>query len=228
MSGKNRIPTLSEKIKALGILQGRGLTDRNVVQILEIIRWDPRICEEFVRRLSSDWRNLNIENLFSSLQRSHQRSVFAVAAEFAQWLVPKSERQLFKGWRLMIVPKSQQKTFSVFYLNQFPFASRSLSREAQESSLVFKRWGFLSADPPINKAVFKQRERTALSKTVRAQRLNELLSEKTIIRVEDYLLKLGGLVSRRVAELDLKQSKKLKPIGQTRARRYQLLKTGAG
>ncbi len=82
--------------------------------------------------------------------------------------------------------------------------------------------GYPEIDLPINKS-FSIENHTSVSKNIRVEILDQLLKNKKRIRSYDYIQEIqskGYTVSKRVAELDLKSCRKLKPFDQTKGRYY--------
>jgi len=222
MKSEMFIPTDRQKLKGLNQLQGERLTADRVLETLSLVRWDPRLSEEFIRRLALDWRRLSVSTLFALLRKSEFRGLFGLLAEFGEDLVVLSDWPEFRAWRLAVVPWRAPKSYQIYNLCLFKFAGRSMRREAAESLPIFKKWGFLARDPLINKASARMARRTRMAPWQRRQVLHELVSEGRPFTVTDYLRRLNGLVTRRVAELDLRAAKDLKAQGQTRLRLYQV------
>jgi len=105
----------------------------------------------------------------------------------------------------------------LFYIGVFAFAGKFQRREATEPIKVFSRWGYLSATPIVPLAQIKN-QTTSVNKRNRRILLKQLLKMKRKITVNDYIAHLDGRVSRRVAELDLKEV--LHRRGRTRSAKY--------
>ena len=111
-----------------------------------------------------------------------------------------------------------------FLIGVLPFAGMAVREGAEKPASFYKKWGFLGHEVFVNKFALKQEslQRTALAPQERRLILHELFQRKRRITISDYLEACHGLISRRIAQMDLEAMQKVRAEGKTRGRMYSL------
>ena len=176
--------------------------------------------------MATNWKNLNPISLREHLLEQPWPQAFGVLAEQAadMDLIPPGDRILFKNWLQTTLSGISAAPGEQFFIGLRKFAGKQMLADAEYPLRSYVRWGYLGRDLLVNKAQMtaKQRNRTIVSAAVRKKILNELMKIRKRLTVQDYRDALENQVSRRQAEIDLSEEKRLIPHGQTRGRFYRV------
>jgi hypothetical protein len=178
-----------------------------------------------------DWRLIPAVLLRqNNLHHPHPATVGVLLEQIEDYLIPKSEKQLFRNWKNTVMHDTPKGSCESFLIGLQPFASNKLFEDAQSPLRSFQKWGYSGSDIFINKAKSKVGilSKTGLNIKSREIKLQAFLRERksnrhTTFTVDDYLHFIDHLISRRVAQLDLRKLKNIRTRGQTRARMYVIL-----
>jgi hypothetical protein len=105
-----------------------------------------------------------------------------------------------------------------FFIGLRAFGGEAMRLDAERSLATYLRWGYLGREILVNKASQRERVRTLLPLDARRRILEGLIRKFTRLTVGDYLEAVGGGLSRRQAELDLRRCPRLLGRGRTRGR----------
>ena len=207
-------------------LNSNNLNEQDWFHMSCFFRSDPRFFEAAILKFSEDYSKLNTVKLNLLFQKSKQPSLLGLTADLAG-LINKSKQ--FKTFKKMLCVEIKKSSLQIFYINIHPLKPSFLVELILKSNSVFKKWGFAEVDLPINKS-FLLKNYTSVKKNIRIEILEKFLKDKKRIRSADYIQQLqskGYLVSRRVAELDLKGAPQLKAVDNTKGRYYKVSVSGS-
>lgn len=196
------------------------------VSLLEVIewshwsRWEPRLAEVLVQHIFNTWKTWNPLEIHETLQLQVMPQSFLVLCEHLNFLIPEPKKKIFKLWMNCLSSDFEPVPYQAFYLIN-KFAGTRLRRESESNLKPFARWGFYCSYLMINKD--NQHPRTSMTKASRGLVLQDLIQEKKVFRVQDYIDRLNNKIHQRQAERDLKACPHIKAHGQTRNRTYRVL-----
>lgn len=217
MRGLIDIPTATKLKYAYNKMQHKTITAKKLALFTQWARLDPRLAEILVGYLATNWKTLSPVEINHYL-RSHPWPVsIGVILEYVLLVIPKSETSLLKKWGSIATDGFPKNNYENYFFGQRSFGSKLLIDDAKKTNKLYLKWGFLGYDNLTRSNIHNK---TLLSKKKREESLRELLKLKRRIRVKDYIQFLGGQVSKRQAELDLKNSKLLKSSGKTKGLTY--------
>jgi len=229
MRGLESIPSLKELQKAYGVLQSKKIcTERSLALYSQWARFDPRLAEILVSKILSNWKNWNALFIQQELKKQPWPLALALLCEQAQDYGKQNQddEKIFTHWKQMIFVVFPKPHFEQYFIGLRAIAGKAMLDDAQFSLSSYKKWGYLGREVLINKSnaqhtLDTKKTPTRLKAPQRKMILDKLLLEMTSVKVTDYLQALNFGASRRVAEMDLKAHKDLKPIGYTRSRIYK-------
>ncbi len=195
------------------------LTELDWFNLSTYFRFDPRLFEAALSKFSETFSALNPIILNQYFQQSKNPALLGVIADMVS-LINRTPR--YKTFQKMLLVEIKKASLQVFYIQLHTLKPKLHVQIIQQSNKIFKKWGFAEVDLPINK-VFLIKNRTSINKNQRQEILLNLIKSNTRIRNIDYINEVtskGYIISKRVAELDLKFSKKLKAIDNTKGRYY--------
>ena len=216
---------------------------------IDYARLDPRSAELLVSRLISDWDKIPAPRLAEAiLEQTTWISALGVILEFVQLGTrlgttgaPRSRPrekalQLWCRSLIELCNLHPRDGCEQFYLGNRAFASPAAFEDALLSLEPYLKWGYISQEVPFNKAARWQGKVTLLPERSRHIRLQEWLQARRnsdinptpALTVNRYRTALGGWVSLRQAQIDLKNAPGLRACGQTRGRCYQPFRKTAG
>ncbi|MBL7542626.1 MAG: hypothetical protein JNL11_02365 [Bdellovibrionaceae bacterium] len=229
MKGLQAIPSHFELVRTYNILQEQKLTEKNLLDCFQWVRFDPRLGEILVQKISNEWKSLNPFMIYQELQNKIWPSVMGVLMDFAECKITQKDKKYFKAWKMCVLHKLPKLDYQQFYIGLSAFAGKKVSSQIDHSNKIFKKWNFYGTHLMFNKEQMQSRQpvlqKSFLSKTQRLNLLNQWISKsKKEFSVSDYLAILPIPVSRRVAEMDLQKHPQLKRHGFTRGRSYSVRK----
>jgi len=200
-------PTQKDLLGAYNLIQSKRLTAKKFMEIFEWSRFDPRLAEILVLSLRDHWSDWNPFEINHLLQKSHSPLILKVLGAHVTLLLKGQDRKVFNSWMECCFYKVEATAdWSLFYIGQFNFGSSLLKEEAFESIPLFTNWGYYGKTPMIDFSMdSKVSQKTLVPKPERIKKLKQLLSRKKQIRVHDYMALLENKISRRMAELDIKE-----------------------
>lgn len=203
-------------------LQG---TQRGKVSVDELALWsqwtrlDARLGEIIVFWLSQEWKDILAVKLNKAIQKQPWPSVIGVLLEQClEFCIPTDDKKLFTSWMKCVTCDLPNKHQGLYFIRTGQIHTTSITRQVLLSNYFFNKWGFLGKEIFVNKA--KLGKKSYLAKAKRQLLLAQFVTNKQTITVNEYLSFLENLISRRTAELDLKNSKLLKSRGNTKGKSY--------
>ncbi len=230
MKGLINIPSQKELAKAYIKLNEasrvEGVSIQTIPTTAQIALWsqwcrlDPRLAELFVRALSICWVHLPPSQLNKELAVMPWPTAFGVLGEQSKDYLLKapSEKMAFNYWIQCVMVGLSKTSYELFFIGQRKIAGKEMYLDASLTIESYYKWGFLSREILVNK--YSNNGHTLISRSRRQSALRFLLKKKKRITTQDYINWLEGLVSRRQAQMDLQNSRLLKPDGRTRGRTY--------
>lgn len=228
MRGPEKYPDTGDIVSAMNKLQGKLLSEKELVKILPLCRFDIRLAETFILFLSQNWKLLNGFALNDALRSQLWSNALGVLLEqVGTLLIPKDELQNFTRWKRLVLFQIKPANSEFFWIGLDVFAGKRMKRSVENSIKAYTTWGYLGDELLINKSYFKKSFKTQLSSRMRMALLKQLAQTKSHFYLHDYLEVLEGKVQRRVAELDLQKANFLRKIGNTKSRYYKLKSRGS-
>lgn len=226
MKGLLQIPSLEDLARAYDGLRGDQLTLSELALWSQWSRFDPRLAEILVSYLARNWKKLDLFALRTELLAQPWPSAFGVLVEnaVASRLVQTTEVGVFRAWAATLLSGVSPACDELFFFGTRKLGSAAMVRDAAESSITYRRWGYLGRDLLVNKAnpsAFKSIGSTLLPASVRERLRHELARSRARFTIHDYQTTLDFRVSRRQAELDLARDPEILAVGRTRARFYR-------
>lgn len=182
-------------------------------------RSDPRLLGALTDYVFSHWRDLDAVGLRSGYY--HQLDtpqILAVIAEFVKGASQEREAIVLMEYLqadLAPVP------FQLFFTGLYPPGSAFAVREASESLLEYKKWGFLARERPMLYGNDRQTLGTLPSRA-RLQILERLARQAGSVSMGTYLSAIHHSVSRQQAYHDLRHASFLVPLGKGRGSHWVL------
>ena len=222
-------PCLSDLKRAYEILQSKD-AQVNCSELVRIAPWarvDARLGEILVRYLSTYFRNIDAFALRDANRSQFQPQVIIVLIEFSRLFLQSTEdprHRDFDLWAQIIAEDIEPAPYQMFFVGSHLLNSEHLVKHAQRSLKIYLRWGFLGDQALISNKYLKPRALTLVNSASRKATLEALLDGRAgEITVSEYIDAFDGQVHLRTAERDLQVCPRLKKIGHTRGRRYQIL-----
>lgn len=226
MKGLYKIPTQVDLAKAYNQLQSfkskrKAIEENQIALWSQWTRFDPRLGEILADYLLKNWESLNPVQLNSEIKKLPWPAALGVILETSKLLIEKNRFSIFSAWSTLVMSGIKLADNEQFFIGLNKLLGAKMMREVMYPLKIYRKWGYLSSDPMINKALLNQRK-TIMPKAVRLALLNESLRNKKSITVSDYMNLLAGSLNRRQAERDLKEHKGLIARGFTRNRVYKV------
>ena len=185
----------------------------------DLSRYDPRLITILARYLSAHGNELNPASVRSHYPVMKTPQTVAVIAEFVlhHGSVGEEMRYFLEYLQGGLQAVPLQYYFHHLYLPGGVLGERAVSTPLAE----YKRWGFLAREAPV----FDDESRRVVGRLDEASRrnlLNDLLEQKRVIRMADYLAECRWAVSRQQALADLKSTSGLVKEGKGRGARWSL------
>lgn len=228
---KLSVPSSEQLEVAYHQLMGKGpVSIEDWIQYSRMCRFDPRLSEAWLRRMLQEWKVIAANILREENLKLNSPGTLGVLLEqIEDYLIEKKNRKLYRLWKQNVLYRTPKGFGESFLIGVHPFASKKLQADAEYPLRSFLEWGFSGSDIFVNKAMRSERIRntTGLGSEARLRKLRCFLSEckkmgKTRFTLDDYLAYHDHHVSKRVAQLDLRKAKNVRPHGQTKARFYTL------
>jgi len=228
---KIAVPSSSEIENAYHQLEGGSVVSiQEWVRFSELSRFDPRMAEAWIKRMSKEWKNISpILLRQESLKGVVPASIGLLLEQVEDYALEKKSKKLFRIWKdgvLYLVPPASGESYLIAV---HPFASSRILNDAIFPTRSFQVWGFSGSDIFINKALSQKsiREQTSLSVETRSRKLNHFILEKKKKHqprfvLEDYLSYCDYLISKRIAQMDLKRCNQIQSHGNTKSRFYTI------
>ncbi|MBI2501515.1 MAG: hypothetical protein HYW02_08695 [Deltaproteobacteria bacterium] len=186
-----------------------------LILALRQCRYDPRLLEVMVDFFSQGKFRLNPISFKRALKEGGLLPVMAVIGEYVMESVVSTEVQEIVRYLMFgAKPVPTQLFFSTLYR----IGGKKIEEVLERPPWAFKKWGFLAADPPLEKE-FKKRI-YLFDTTTRLNLLRRLTQEKKRFRLKDYLKVLGYSVSRQQALKDLNSILWVRKRGKGKGRVY--------
>lgn len=201
-----------------------GLASKKAVRLEELILWshwsrlDPRLAELLVLFFEQKFQSINPFKLSKLNLISPTPQALATLLEFTQQRIDLARHsKLFELWKSIVNFEVKPATPQMFFAPQGRPDAAKLTEEILHAVGCSKKYGLLTKEW-IGKP--KTKQQSVLKKTERDNILNELMQKKSTFTVKDYILACNHSIHPRMAERDLANCKKLRPIGRTRSRKY--------
>ncbi len=226
MKGLEQIPTEEQLSRVYHQLQSLKVaaTSEEIALWTQWARFDPRLAEQLVQHFSLYWREISPVMLNDSVLKQPWPAIVGVLLDQASVFggLPTVELKLFRSWSACVMSGVDPALNEQFFMGLRSFAGKAMLDDAQGAIKSYRRWGFLGREYLANKAVQKlsKQPRTLVPASVRRAKLDELIRLCPRFTARDYRESLGGGVSLRQAELDLRAHPRLRAVGKTRARVY--------
>jgi hypothetical protein len=225
MRGLEMIPSLGDLQDAYSRLQkqqrvGEAVSPHQLVLWSQWSRFDPRLAEMLVARLSASWASFNPIDVQEALRDAPWPAALGVLLEQVRiyGLSQRAERKRYQSWLSCAMVSILPARGELFFIGQRAFAGKLALADAEFSLRSYRRWGYFGREVLLNKASAREPS-TAIAPRVRRRVLLQILRRKSAITVSDYMTALRGAVSRRQAQIDLKNAG-LSACGETRSRTY--------
>jgi hypothetical protein len=198
----------------------KGVSLLETIQWSHWSRWEPRLAEVLVQHIFNNWQSWNPMAINEILKLQEVPQSFLVLSEHLALMVVGPQRKIYKLWMSCLSHAIEPVSYQAFYFVN-KFAGTRLRRESEQNLKPFSRWGFYCSYLMLNKE--NQRPRTTMTKASRNLILQDLIQEKNIFSVQDYIDRLNHKIHHRQAERDLKACLEIKAQGQTRNRVYRVI-----
>jgi len=228
MKGIGRIPGVRELLAAYGRIgraSSRPLRAETLVLWCQWTRFDPRLGELLAGHVARHWNSLNPLVLRGEALKHSWPATTGVVMDHAAMLLPAGQLSLFKKWVALATGDLPRGDGGLYFIGLHAPGGWMARIDAERASVLYTRWGWLAHGLMLGKAARLSGTATLVDSRRRRIILDELLENMPCrwIRLRDYLDALGGLVSRRQAELDLGAHPRLRPAGNTKARVYRII-----
>lgn len=222
MIGLKEIPSAERLQRVYALLQAGGAVDEKQIALWsQWVRFDPRLGEQMVVFLHSEWRRIDALKLNLELHRQPWPAAMGVLLETAKLLHPAREQAVFGNWCRLVMSEVEPVSPQQFFIGMYALGGRRMFEEALKATDIYLTWGYLGKDLMVNKA--PPLNLTLVPADRRRVVLQSMIDRGLPIDVETYRRELGYFVSRRQAQRDLKEHPQLKSSGFTRARKYRRL-----
>lgn len=189
-------------------------------------RFDPRLAEQWIGLVQRAWRQIPVLDFNRELRAQPWPAAAGVLLDQAGAFRPRGthaiERQLFRDWRRLAMSGIPPAEGGQFFIGLRSFAGNAMRLDAEDSLRSYRRWGFLGREILRTKAAAPgSATATLATRSFRRKRIGELIRTGRSFTVNDYLRAVGYSVSRRQAELDLREDSRIEAQGKTRALVYR-------
>jgi hypothetical protein len=213
-------PTLRDLVHALDQLRWQ----RAKVRVEDLALWcrwarfDMRVAEVLVQFFVDNFSSLQPVQLGRANLSMDFPQCMAVLMDFAETLLPRNSRKIFRAWKKTVIVGVQPAPFQNFFFGM-TFKPERLLAEIDRSPKPYRRWGFYS-DANLAKQKNAPAKATTIPKRQRQAFLRALFADHPSITVAQYIQALDGQIHPRQAERDLQSFPNVVASGFTRNRRY--------
>ena len=97
-----RIPSKEQLLDAYSLIQNTkaNLGENEIITLLQLTRFDPRLLEQLIVHISSHWHSISATRLNQENSNQAWPQTLAVCLEHSS-IVVASEKKLFKNWLLI-------------------------------------------------------------------------------------------------------------------------------
>ena len=224
MRGLAAIPGMDDLRGAYEQLQ----STRTPIAPALLIRWtqwsrfDPRLAEQLVGHFVHHWKDLSLRSLREHLASAAWPAALGVLLSHGRFHpdLPRGERGAFSAWIGAVMSGFSRGDGGAFFVGTRAFGGRLLRLDAEQSIKPYLDWGYLGRDLLVNKPLLVRR--TTHTRETRRQVLEDFIEQcrkdGRAFTTSEYREALGGGVSPRQAEMDLRGHPRLRALGRTRAR----------
>ena len=189
---------------------------------LEESRWDFRLLGILIDFFQKNFIHSKPFLLKNYIQKNQSPSVIGVVEEWVYTLDTSSDIKDF--FALLTKDLKQDDEYKLFNVGQV-FILKNIQKEASNSLMQFKKWGFLCSEIPLLKEnLIRDKKLHLYSKEERMNILKELLASYGEISLKEYLKAIKHSVTRQHARLDILSYKGIKQKGTTKGSVYSLKK----
>ena len=220
MRGLETIPSERHLLKAYESLYSGNFDCKDLALWARWTRFDPRLGEIWVSEIAKTWQRISPLDLASTNKELVWPQCIGVLLDTIEIMLAKKGNADFKRyqkWMALVLHEIPKAANEQYFIGLAKFAGKIMKTDAALTIDLYRRWGFIGCEIMINK--FRP-EKTRLTPLQRRWALNELLKIKKRITADDYRRAAKYWISRRQAERDLANHKKLKAHNQTRGRYY--------
>lgn len=221
MKGLKKWPTIKDlEFAYLSLQLEKSVSAEEIARYSQWTRLDPRLAEILTGYISRNWKEISPITLNLEMKKQPWPAVMGVITEQIEKFseTKADDRDLLKNWSQCVMTSIHPAYNEQFFIGLRNFGGKQMKNDVSQSTKSFIHWGY------FGKEVFKNKgaspNRTDIPKATRLEILKKLANERKEFSVNDYLEKLGNLVSRRQAERDLAASSFIKKSGFTRNRVY--------
>lgn len=220
MIGLKKIPTFKDTQKYIDkITFDKKLSVDELVLCAEWSRIDPRLGEVLIEYLSKNWQSYNPLEINNKLNLSPWPQCMGVIVDHIKLTFKKSQnKQLFNTWSACVLAGVTPTSYQAYFIGLYKFAGPLQVKQSINPLKVYSCWGFYSSHLMFNKN--PNVKKTTLSKKNRLQLLKQFVKQNKKITVNSYIEFLNFAITRRQAQRDLSEYKKLTPKGHTRNKTY--------
>jgi hypothetical protein len=217
-------PTRAELRKTYDrFLRRERLNERFFASTSQWVRVDPRLGEIWCENFVKDFDRLDPRGFRAELARVAFPQVVGVLIEqvIRYYGLPRERRAEVKNFLRFVMDGIPRVPYQDFFIGVSPLGAKSVREVSESPSIPFVRYGFYERTIFRNKGSVQVS--TDLGRKVRRRILEGFLDRQTgRFTVEDYLHALPAEASRRVAQLDLAASPRVRAYGKTRGRFYRV------
>jgi hypothetical protein len=220
------LPRLYHELAALGARtegrkvpwrHGRPTAEELLVLAAQASRRDPRLLWVVVELLAHRYDQLDPLKLRRAAARARWPATVGVALEFARAAAPSVE---LDDYARFVSARLSAANGERFHLGTRAFGGEQARRDAEESLVEYKRWGYLGRELPFPKEMGVA-ARGTLDPAGRRNLLRRIASRRGAVTLRDYLEALDGRASARQASRDLAAAPFLVREGRTRGARWR-------
>lgn len=200
-----------------------------------IARFDPRVAESCVERLSLLGDKIDITTLVTGMKASHSPHAFLALLNFSKTLLQNRKNKIHEGisfylpsLEALTQKLKPQNTFQSFYIDLYNPSSNLTQGLIQKNLMAWEKYGFWAGNAPYSKEILKRLEITSLKTLVTNRRSVDALILKVFKEQNRWLsihevaqLSNTGLSKRQILR-KLDSIAKLKRNGTLKGRRYRI------
>ncbi len=227
MRGLKKWPSTDALEQAyLRLQSAEPVSAEDLVLFSQWCRVDARLAEIWIQRYTNDWSKYSPIELRAELSRQPWPLAFGVLSDQAARYggMKRAEKKILRTLTRAVLHGFEHASGENFFILHAPLGSKSLEKDAAQSDPTYRRWGYFGRDVlPRAAAKAKFGTQTRIRRSDRLRFLDQWLKCRKRFRIDEYRDALERRVSMRVAQQDLAGSKRVKRVGNTKARYYVVL-----
>ncbi len=211
------------------------LFTQDFIRRVFIARFDPRIAESCVERLSLLGYKIDIATLVAGMKASYSPHSFLALLNFSKTLLQNKKDKNYESisfyqpsLEVLANKLNPQKTFQSFYIDLYNPGSNLTRSIIQRNLKAWEKFGFWAASAPYSKEILNRLEITSLKTLLTNRRsiheliLNVFKQENRWLSIDEIALLSNTGISKRQLLRKLDKIAKLKRSGTLKGRRYRL------